>query len=497
MRKLYIFLTIILIGITSCDETFKDLEVPNYNNPNQDQVYDNVEDFPSLLRGAYRTWWNHNIGTNPNFALAPASETMTTGYGSWGSSPYYAVPRETVPNEDGDPVLFPTCGGWFGYHQAIPTVNNIIKKLELEGEEVVVGEDDYTNSVLANAYFLQGALYGHLALLYDKAFLITEETDINEFDFEFSDYNTIMEFAIARIEKAIEICEENEFTDPNQMMPGIQFNNVSLAKFANSYAARLLAYNARTADETKDVDWQAVLNYAENGITEDFIVDMESGWQGKAIERDEFSYLDVTIWGWTRVHQRIINMMAPEDAAAEYPWPQGESFLGEVENSPDNRFEEYFTYAESIPWVGSASSKGYHILSHYNFSRFTEMYDWGTGNYMFFSKAENDLLKAEALIRTGGDQGEAATLINNTRVDKGGLEEASSGDTDLMEKLYYERFVETLMTYPLVPYYDRRRTDVDGMNLRPGTVRHLPVPHHELILHGYENYTFGGEGNEM
>jgi hypothetical protein len=125
------------------------------------------------------------------------------------------------------------------------------------------------------------------------------------------------------------------------------------------------------------------------------------------------------------------------------------------------------------------------------------MYDFGTGEYLFFSKVENDLLKAEAMIRSGGSESQAANLINNTRVQKGGLDPASSGDADLMRKLYYERFVETLMTYPLVPYYDRRRTTVEDMQLRPGTVRHLPVPYQELVLHDYDIYTFGGEGNEM
>ena len=93
MKRIYILFTILLIGITSCDETFKDLDVPNYNNPNQDQVYSNVKDFPSLLKGAYQSWWNHHIGPNPNFALVPASESMTSGYGSWGSTPYYQVPQ--------------------------------------------------------------------------------------------------------------------------------------------------------------------------------------------------------------------------------------------------------------------------------------------------------------------------------------------------------------------------------------------------------------------
>ncbi|HDJ33238.1 MAG TPA: hypothetical protein ENF21_03960 [Bacteroidetes bacterium] len=491
----YIFILIIAIGLTHCD-SFEDLEVPNYNNPDLDQVYSNVEDYPSLLSGAYSTWWNHCIGTNPNFALAPASETMNTGYGSWGATPYYRIPREPVPNQDGDRVLYPTCGGWFGYYQAIPTVNNILNKLVNDGLTVVIGEEDHTTSTLAHAYFLQGILYGHLALLYDKGFLVTENTDISSFDFEFTGYSSMMDFAISRIEQAIQICESNTFTDPIEMMPGNTFTNESLGRLANSYAARLLAYNARTASETQAADWGKILAFAQKGITTDFMVTSQPGWKGLAIERDPYSYLDVTLWGWTRIHQRLLNMMAPDDPNAVYPWPYGVSTLGEI-NSPDTRFDEYFTYNASIPWAKYATSKGYHIMSHYTFNRFSDLYDWGVGSVPFFLTTENDLLIAEALIRTNGDKGMAAGLINKTRVTSGNLPAADASDTNLMEELYYERFVELLMTYPLSGYFDRRRTDVEGMGLYEGTVRHLPVPYHELVIHSYDIYTFGGAGNEM
>jgi len=500
MRKLkhipVIFLLVILSG---CDTMTFDMDVPNYNSPNLDQVYANVEDYPSLLSGAYNSWWNHSIGTSPQFALMPAAEVMGTGYGSWGAGPFYAIPREPVPNTDGDIVLFPQSAGWFGFYQAIPTVNNIMKRLTIEGLEVIVGNDNHTNSTLAHGYLLQGILYGHLAMLYDNAFLITEADDPLTFEFEFTNYQSLMDFAIGRIEKAIEICNTTTFTDPVPMLPEVRFDNVSLGKFANSYAARLLAYNARNAEQTTTANWAKILQFAQNGIDDDFKVRIIDEWRGRVISRDPWGYHQLVMnWGWVRVNQRIINMMAPDHPNAAYPWPFGEPALGPVE-SPDNRFDEYFLFNESIAWAGSAATRGYQVMTHYSFRRFAELYDQGVGYINFFSKAENDLLIAEALIRTGGSVAQAVEIINETRVGKGGLDPLQAGDPieTIKQKLYYERFVETLMTYPLGGYFDRRRTDVEGMGLRPGTVRQFPVPYQELKVHGMDVYTFGGEGNEM
>lgn len=491
-----IFFLLLFLG---CDKFDFDMDIPNYNSPNLDQVYEDTEEYPNLLRGAYNAWWNHSVGASPQFALLPAAEYMGTGYGSWGAGPFYNIPREPIPNTDGDIVLFPQSAGWFGFYQAIPTVNNIIQRLELEGMKVEIGGEDHTNSTLANAYLLQGILYGHIAMLYDKAFLLTEETDPVEFGFDFTDYNSLMDFAISRVEKAIEICNTNSFSDPIRMLPDVQFDNESLARFANSMAARMLAFSARTGQETANLDWNKIRQFAQNGITNDFLVGVEDNWRGMVISRDPWGYHQlVMLWGWIRVNHRILNMMAPDCPNAAYPWPHGEPALGEI-TSPDARFDEYFTFNEGIPWTGAIATRGYQVMTHYGFRRFVELYNNGIGFINFFTKAENDLLLAEALIRTGGSTDDAATLINNTRVEKGELDPASAGDAtaDLLEKLYYERFVETMMTYPLTGYFDRRRTDVPDMGLREGTVRHLPVPYQELSVHEYSIYTFGGAGNEM
>lgn len=479
-----------MVMVSSCN-LFEDLDVPNENSPNLAQAYADPQIYPNLLSGSYKTWWNESIGPNPNLALTTAAEIATSGYGSWGMGDYYKIPRQPINNIDAsDIVLDPVSGAWYSYYSALSTANNVVKEIELNGKEVIIGENDYTQSSLAHAYFLQGLLIGHLGLLYDKAFLITEETDLVAFDYEFTEYPELIAYALEKIDKAIAISNQNTFTDPISMMPGVQFDNQSLSRFANANAARILASSARTLSETEALDWGRILNYAENGITEDFAVDAGPGWTGLAISRDPYSLVLLSGWDWLRVNQRLINMMAPNDPGAQYPWPQGVADLPEV-TSPDKRLESDMEYVGQHPsW--NPTSRGYQILSSYKYVRFFESFGLeGIGNFFFFLKAENDLLEAEAIIRTSGPNAEAADLINNTRVGRGELTPLSGAEDkeEMLAALFYERYVELGWTYPALGFYDRRRTD----DLFPGTPKQFPIPAKELNLHGFEIYTFGGE----
>ena len=109
------------------------------------------------------------------------------------------------------------------------------------------------------------------------------------------------------------------------------------------------------------------------------------------------------------------------------------------------------------------------------------------------SSAQNDLLWAEGLLRQATpNPALAATLINNTRVTRGGLSPATAGDGVplLLQRLSYELEIEVL-GLGAASYYHRRRA-VGGFF--PGTPREMPVPAKELGVFGQPLYTFGGAG---
>ncbi|MGH7547760.1 MAG: hypothetical protein ACREMM_06275 [Gemmatimonadales bacterium] len=113
-----------------------------------------------------------------------------------------------------------------------------------------------------------------------------------------------------------------------------------------------------------------------------------------------------------------------------------------------------------------------------------------TGQDPFYTRQMNDLLWAEGLIRSGGNLGLAAQLIDNSRVGRGGLPSVAGGTpAQLLAALQYEQEIEFMGQGP-TPFFNRRR--VDG--LISGTPRHMPVPGRELDVLARAIYTFGGPG---
>ena len=111
----------------------------------------------------------------------------------------------------------------------------------------------------------------------------------------------------------------------------------------------------------------------------------------------------------------------------------------------------------------------------------------------------NDLLWAEGLLRSGGSKAQAATLINNSRVGRGGLPALTGAETDtvMLDALHYEQEIE-FMGQGATPFFNRRRIDGltfssrSGLYDQTGTPRQMPVPAKELDVLQRAVYTFGG-----
>jgi len=212
-----------------------------------------------------------------------------------------------------------------------------------------------------------------------------------------------------------------------------------------------------------------------------------------------------------RVSTRVATMLDP--ATQKHPWPAGGN---PRPNSADKRLGDgSFGNADMVPgfgnfpktaaagtdfaWSSQAafnSARGDYHQSNIAHIRYdlTGTQD-PSGIYFAYGPAPiipaavNDLLWAEALIRTNGNLATAASLINKTRVTRGGLAAALAGDgaAGLTTKLQYEQELELMGLGP-IPYFNRRR--IDG--LLAGTPREMPVPAKELGVFGQTLYTWGG-----
>jgi len=126
-----------------------------------------------------------------------------------------------------------------------------------------------------------------------------------------------------------------------------------------------------------------------------------------------------------------------------------------------------------------------------------------------FMIADNDMLKAEAMLNTGNSAGAIAIINAGTRVTRGNLTPlaATASAAEINEAIMYEKSIELLGTAPFSLWMERRRrtdsrnasnirlshTDLDPLGgLQLGTPAHLPVPAAELDIREEGTYNFGG-----
>jgi hypothetical protein len=134
------------------------------------------------------------------------------------------------------------------------------------------GGADETARAQAFGKFMQGITLGYLSLYYDKAVIITEDTDLETMDPKaFFPYTDVRDTALAKLDDAIAIAGSNSFVIPPspEWINGLTITNTELVRIVNSYAARLIAYSPRSWEERAAVDWNEVLRRIDAGITQD------------------------------------------------------------------------------------------------------------------------------------------------------------------------------------------------------------------------------------
>ncbi|MBO3697707.1 RagB/SusD family nutrient uptake outer membrane protein [Roseivirga sp. E12] len=496
---------VLLIGFVSCE----DLEVENLNALDINGVLSNPAEFPALVQGAYGQWWNQTQISYPNMYLSVAAQVFSSSWTNYAMFDGGRIPPRPFVNSNTASTRLVNRNPWRGIYNSIGPVNDVLKVMNanFEGKAIdpVTGQDN-TPIVLANARMMQGLALGWVSLIFDRGFIVSEElTDEELGSLEFSNYRECADAAKARFLEAATIFDANPDITFNGFN-GVTLPAVEAARFARSYAAKIEVFSARNADQTvNETDWNEVLQLTTNGLTMDIAPNGDGGnqWWTRALRNGQFA-------GWVRIPQRLINMMEggsggrdilnpadtdPNHPTAPYPWQDNVLSYPEITTPRDQRILTDFTYNSNVPF---RSDRGFYIFGNYSYSRYIYFVnDNLVGPMPHFTVTENNLLRAEALIRTGGNKAEAAQLINSTRVDRGGLTPLTGAESDdvLLREVTYERLVELSWHSSTNGYLARRITTVEDLKLPPGTPLSLPVPASELEALGIPNYTFGGLGN--
>jgi hypothetical protein len=492
-----------------------ELDVTNPNNPDRDRVLSDARDVESLISTSFREYYDNAAQTNPSIPTSVMAESLTGGFFDFGVFDVSGIPRLAFDNSPlntrGAVARFP----WDRLYRVISNVNDGLTAIN-DGL-VIQGDGGADNTARARAFgkFVQGISHAFIAMHNDQALVVDEDTDLETLDpTAFIPYGEVIDAALGQLDEGIAIAQANSFQIPGSTdwINGYPMSNQGLIALINTYKARILAYAPRSIEERDAVDWNQVLQLLDAGIQEDFgPIGILDQWE------NNFARLTARVRNTSNPGDHVrMNYMAvgPGDVSGGFQtWfaTAPDDRLPFRMTSPDRRIEgegganrgSYFGYSQNNIWP---SSRGTYRWSHYFFHRFGLEDSWNTGPQVLIAKAEIDLLKAEALIRTGR-AAEAVPLINATRVANGQLppvtidgppagadcvpKKVTGACGSLWDALQHERNMELAVTQGAMMWWHARGVGT----LMEGTLVHFPVNGRELDNLGLPIYTFGGVGN--
>lgn len=528
------------LALFGCD-SLTDLEVINENNPETLRTLATSADLENLIGGSFLTYWNGTQHTTPFGILAVLGDENSASWGNWGMNDAGFEPRRVFNNSSTYSYSDASEDPWNGMYGALSAASDGIAAIN-EGLKIGAGGKDNPRA-LAFAKFVQGMSLGWLAMMFDKAIIFDEETDLvaaAEGDFEFAPYGEVMTAALTKMDEAIALASANTFTLNPDWFGNLNPGSAEFVRIMHSFKARMMAHVARGTAEANAIGWSAVLSEINAGITEDLVFISEPGqtwwstWTNRATDgetwgradykgigfmdasdgykdwlatpvgsRDEFEMdtPDLRIWG-CGVDGDLGGQCRSVDGSTSRNARTG----GDLGQANDQEPGLYFRFFGSSPFP---ANRGTMVWSNYHHWRYEDTFENNQGPMEHMLVAEMNLLKAEAYIQTG-QAALAMDIINATRVPAGLVTVDVNGapcppaltTCELMDHLIYEKRLETWNTNTGSGYFDRRRwgnpapTSTHHRGLVEGSPMHFPVPGAELEVLELPTYTFGGVGAE-
>ena len=518
-NKFKLFLSVLVFGgvlFTSC----ADLTVQNTNEPTTEAVFGDPANLTKLLRGGFYDWSTavvSSYGTHPDLIADQITSTNNVrNFWDFAQEPRIRLANTTSYGGAASWRVF-----YGGFNSAITTAN------------LFIANPDTPDDFLAQAYFLRGVARGYLGMFFDQGYLIDEDFDASTDTPEFVPYGQIIDGAIADLDQAISLAASTSATFSFNAMPNPaeSWDSDEFQDVVNSFAARILAGEARTEAEAASTDWQAVLDYAEAGIGGPDALSSIGVFSNSNIgSSGEFAnyYADWSNFivscgssvsscsGYLPTDVKVTHSMDPSYPTT-YPTAQANGTTADLApaSSTDPRLDGYYVYTTNAGFLRSTRNPD--LYSNYFSGRLWSGNDWWqeTNDVILFTDTETDLLRAEAQVMLNQGLAAANTLNNST---------AGTGTTTIGFTLYSEtnnivadatlsggyNFTGTetkaQQQFALMREYAVEVAGLGGAGtnwafmrrhdlLQEGTMTMFPVPGTQLEILGIDIYTFGGVEN--
>lgn len=527
-----------VLGVGGCE-----LDVENPNAPDVNRALSDPAGLEQLLGGAFRTWMETRTSYLAGLPLNAMADSYTASWNNAAIRFYNSVGQDgctsrcawsnsaTAPEAAGGPTVEKT---YYGYYTVLSAANDVLAAIAdgvcFDGDFTAAdcaADNTKTSRDKAVAKMVQGMALGGISLVYDQGFVVDETTDLSALlSAPFNTRTELRDAALTKFEEAYTEAGLKTWSTDGAWMgvgAGKAYTNTQIRQLIRTMEAELIALWPRDDGENTAADWAQVATFASQGISSGTAYDFEFYIDPSSVGLDF-----VKLWGNALLTMRVDTRVAalittnhvhpwPEPSGNPCPTTSADLRVGDGSYGPTDNFSGGKTlkatanagtdFACSGVAIFPAARGQYHQsnLQHVRYQALTYEGEGlpgfnGVGQDPVYTTQMNDLLWAEALIRSGGSLANAATRINNSRVGRGGLPAAAAGDADLLTKLRYEQIIE-FMGQGMTPFFNRRRwapscanpcSGVDG--LIDGTPRHMPVPAKELDVLLRSSYTFGGSG---
>jgi len=536
-------LGMLLLTGTAC----VDLTVENLEAPDRERATSNANDVLALIGGAFFPTFHTAMQTSLAINLFPyASSEMTSSLNGTQDAQQARDLLEPRVEHNNSSQISQSVGphGPRMFWAAIGRSANIpYEGLQIINDGMILREAgvDVTERARAFAKFMQGWSWGYAALVFDEVHVVPETLRLPDSQSELNQvvlstlvgYDVAIQAAVDALQEAIQIAEMHpgivHFPSLSESFfwfgSPVAISNDQFIRMANTLSARLLVLGPRTPEERAAVDWDRVLAFTEHGVTEDFEMQLAQNRQNTFVLR-----IQNNTAGGTANARWDYRTIGPADQSGAYQdWinsPVEERGRFNIV-TPDRRITgatptsagSYTRYRADNN--GFPIDRGAYFQSAYQWSR--HALDLGltgnavghnAGSHGMITADENNLLRAEALLRTGSVQA-AVDLINVSRTreqvaggvtypglpaltvsgvpEVGGqcVPRKDNGDCgDVFTALRYERMIELAGMDILRGYADSRGFGI----LADGSLLHWPVPGNVLELYGLQEYTYGGVG---
>src|SRR5512141_2823281 len=237
---------------TACNP---DLNVTNPNAPDVARAISTPSDVRSLIGSAYNSvylgmqgCYGGSCSPNPGIATGVMADVMTMSFGNFGARFNGQEPRLAYNNSSAASDGTVASDPYDAMYGALGAANDGLKAIK-RGIAVKASNSspDETPQFQAFAWLVQGIALGFESQVYDKGFVVTEDTEGTA---TLVDYKAVRDAALQSRGKAIAAAAGKTWSIPNE------FTTASLTR----------AYNARNATEDAATDWADVLTYANAGI---------------------------------------------------------------------------------------------------------------------------------------------------------------------------------------------------------------------------------------